>query len=150
MTRVSKLVATTLIIALFSTSPAEALFGSECKKPKATYAQYLSSSKALEVKERDAKKKFDVQKDADFKRCLKNPSTFLTEKGLSKKSYPRTSVGCEFWKFSSPGYPLSIFSGGKSAYEEYKNAMLIVTNYKKCFDPSVYIEAVKWLKANPK
>jgi hypothetical protein len=142
--------ATSLILVLVAASPAEALFGSECKKPKSTYAQYLSSSKTLEVKERKAKNKVDAQTAADFKRCLKNPKTFLREKGLDKKPYSSGSLGCEFWKLSYGGYPLSIYSGGKSAYEEYKNAMLIVTSYKKCFDPSVYIEAVKWLKANPK
>jgi len=145
-----RLIATILVLLLFSVSPAQALFGSECRKPKSTNAQYLSSSKSLEVKEREAKKKVDAQTAADFKRCLKNPKTFLSEKGLNKEPYTRNSLGCEWWKVSYGGYPLSIYSGGKSAYEEYKNAMLIVTSYKKCFDPSVYIEAVKWLKANPK
>ena len=150
MNRLLRLIAIILVLILFSVSPAQALFGSECKKPKSTYAQYLSSSKSLEIKERNAENKFDAQKDADFKRCLKNPKTFLTEKGLNVKSFPRTAFGCESWKWSQPGYPLSIYSGGKWAYDEYKNAMLIVTSYKKCFDPTVYIEAVKWLKANPK
>jgi hypothetical protein len=149
MKQLMRLIATTLVLILFSVSPAQALFGSECKKPKSTYQQYLLSSKNLEVKEREAKKKVDIQTAAEFKRCLKNPKTFLREKGLNKKPYSKNSLGCEFWKISYGGYPLSIYSGGKSAYEEYKNAMLIVTSYKKCFDPSVYIEAVKWLKANP-
>ena len=142
--------ATNLILILFSVSPAQALFGSECKKPKSTYAQYLSSSKSLDIKERAAKNKVDAQTAAEFKRCLKNPKTFLREKGLDKEPYSQGSLGCEFWKISYGGYPLSIYSGGKSAYEEFKNAMLIVSSYKKCFEPSVYIEAVKWLKANPK
>lgn len=150
MRQLLRLISTILVLIIVSVSPAEALFGSECKKPKSTYEQYLSSSKSREIKEREAKKKFDVQRDADFKRCLNNPKAFLTEKGLDKRAYPRTSIGCEFWKMSYGGYPISIYSGGKSAYDEYKNAMLIVTSYKKCFDPSVYIEAVKWLKANPK
>ena len=145
-----RLIATIVVAVIVSISPAEALFGSDCKKPKSTYGQYLSSSKSLEIKERIAENKFDSQKDADFKLCLKNPKTFLSKKGLNSKSYPRTALGCETWKWSQPGYPLSIYSGGKWASEEYKNAMLVVTSYKKCFDPSVYIEAVKWLKANPK
>ena len=149
MKRLLRLIAVSLVLILLSVSPAQALFGSECKKPKSTYQQYLLSSKNLEVKEREAKKKVDIQTAAEFKRCLKNPKTFLREKGLNKKPYSKNSLGCEFWKISYGGYPLSIYSGGKSAYEEYKNAMLIVTSYKKCFDPSVYIEAVKWLKANP-
>ena len=150
MNRLLRLIAIILVLILFSASPAQALFGSECKKPKSTYQQYLSSSKTLEVKEREAKKKVDAQTAADFKRCIKNPKTFLREKGLDKEPYSRNSLGCEFWKISYGGYQLSIYSGGKSAYEEYKNAMLVVTSYKKCFDPSVYIEAVKWLKVNPK
>lgn len=150
MTRVLRLASITLILTLISVSPAQALFGSECKKPKSTYEQYLSSSKALEIKERAAKSKVDAQTAAEFKRCLKNPKIFLREKGLNKKPYSQGSLGCEFWKISYGGYPLSIYSGGKSAYEEFKNAMLIVTSYKKCFEPSVYIEAIKWLKANPK
>ena len=150
MKRLLRLTATTIVVILVSISPADALFGSECKKPKSTYAQYLSSSKTLEIKEREAKKKVDAQTGAEFKRCLKNPKTFLREKGLDKNPYPRGSLGCESWKLNFGGYPVSIFSGGKSAYEEYKNAMLVVTSYKKCFDPTVYIEAVKWLKANPK
>jgi hypothetical protein len=80
MTRLLRLVSITLILTLISVSPAQALFGSECKKPKSTYEQYLSSPKALEIKERAAKSKVDAQTAAEFKRCLKNPKTFLRKK----------------------------------------------------------------------
>ena len=145
-----RLMTTSLILVLVAASPAEALFGSECKKPKATYAQYLSSSKKLQIKEAGAQAAARTKADSDFFRCTLNPKAFLLEKNLKDtKTFPRNREGCSMWKiFYGGGVPY--YAGAKTAVEEYKNAMLIVTSYKKCFDPSVYIEAVKWLKANPK
>ena len=150
MRRLLRFIATTVVLILVSVSPAEALFGSECKKPKATYAQYLSSSKALQVKEAKDKANANAQTNLEFSRCLKNPKAFLIEQKLNdRQMFPRNKDGCSMWKiFYGGGVPY--FQGQKTSYEEYKNAMLIVTSYKKCFEPSVYIEAVKWLKANPK
>ncbi len=150
MKRLLRLVATTIVVILVSINPAEALFGSECKKPKSTYSQYLSSSKALQIKEANDKANANARTNAEFNRCLKNPKVFLGEKKLNDRQfYPRTKDGCSMWKIFYGG-SVTFFEGQKTSYEEYKNAMLVVTSYKKCFDPSVYIEAVKWLKANPK
>ena len=150
MKRLLRLIATTSVVILVSISPAEALFGSECKKPKATYAQYLSSSRALQVKEAKAQSDANKKTDLEYFRCTQNPKVFLLEKKLDdKKLFPRNKAGCDMWKiFFRGGVPF--VQGAKTAVEDYKNAMLIVTSYKKCFDPSVYIEAVKWLKTNPK
>ena len=150
MKRLLRLLATAIVVILVSISPAEALFGSECKKPKSTYAQYLSSSRALQVKEAKAKSVANKKTDLEYVRCTKNPKAFMLEKKLDDKTlFPRNLDGCGMWKiFFRVGVPY--VQGAKTALEEYKNAMLIVTSYKKCFDPSVYIEAIKWLKANPK
>jgi hypothetical protein len=137
-----RLTATTIVLILVSISPAEALFGSECKKPKATYAQYLSSSKSLQIQEANTQARAREQKEQEYRRCLKNRKAFFLEKKISDKT-----LSCELWKLL---YDVPIAPRAKTAFEEYKNAMLIVTSYKKCFDPSVYIEAVKWLKANPR
>lgn len=137
-----RLIATTMVVSLVTVSPAEALFGSECRKPKSTYAQYLSSSKSLQTQEANIQARAREQKEEEYRRCLKNRKAFLIEKSITDKK-----LSCELWKLL---YDVPIAPRAKTAYEEYKNAMLIVTNYKKCFDPSVYIEAVKWLNANPK
>lgn len=149
MKRLLRLIATIIVLILFSVSPAQALFGSDCKKPKAQYVKYLSSSKALKIRETIAKNRAIAQADSLYKVCLKNPKLFLDERGLGVLWYPRNREGCATWKrVDSVNVP---FVEGKiTSYEEYKNAMLIVTNYKKCFDPSVYIQSVKWLKANPR
>jgi hypothetical protein len=138
MKQVLRLVAITLVATLFSVSPAEALFGSECKKPKAAYAQYLSVSKSLQKQEARA---IEIEAQ-EYLRCLKNPKAFFLEKRITDKK-----PSCELWRLLDR---VPITPREKTAFKEYKNAMLIVTSYKKCFDPSVYIEAAQWLKANPK
>jgi len=139
MKQVLRLVAITVAVTLFSVSPAEALFGSECKKPKAAYAQYLSVSKSLQKQEARA---IEIEAQ-EYLRCLKNPKEFSLGKKITDKEF-----NCSFWKLGLYDVPISL--GSKTAFKEYKKAMLIVTSYKKCFGPSVYIEAAQWLKANPK
>jgi hypothetical protein len=142
MKRSLRLIAATIVVILVSISPAEALFGSECRKPKSTYAQYLSSSKSLQTQEANIQVKARELKEQEYLRCKKNRKAFFTEKMITDKT-----LSCELWKIL---YDVPVTPRAKTAYEEYKNAMLIVTSYKKCFDPSVYVEAVKWLKANPR
>jgi hypothetical protein len=138
MKQVLRLVAITLVATLFSVSPAEALFGSECKKPKAAYAQYLSVSKSLQKQEARA---IEIEAQ-EYLRCLKNPKAFFLKKRITDKNY-----SCGTWRLLDR---IPVTPREKTSLKEYKNAMLIVTSYKKCFDPSVYIEAAQWLKANPK
>ena len=147
MKRLLRLKAATIVVILVSISPAEALFGSECKKPKSTHSQYLTEYRKQLGAEKTAEIKFVSQRKRDYQQCLKNPKAFLLSRNL--KALSQDKAGCGLWEIfyaraESPQVT------GRSSVEAYTDAMLIVTSYKKCFDPSVYIEAVKWLKANPK
>jgi hypothetical protein len=145
MKRSFRLIATTIVVILVSISPAEALFGSECKKPKGTYLIFLNEYKKQLSAERVAASKFRSNQNRDYQQCLTNPKAFLASRNLNTVS--QDEAGCGLWKMFYAGSP-TIF--GRSSVTAYKDAMLIVTSYKKCFDPSLYIEAVKWLKANPR
>ena len=147
MKRLLRLIATILVLILFSVSPAQALFGSECKKPKSTYENYLSEYKKHLSAEKIAESKFVSQREIKYQKCLKNPKTFLQERQLNALSL--NEQGCNRWYafYASAESPKVM---GRSSVDAYADAMLVVTNYKKCFDPSVYIQAVKWLKANSK
>ena len=144
MKRLLRLIAVSLTLILFSVSPAQALFGSECKKPKSTYSQYLNEYRRQLSAEKTAESRFLSNRDRDFKQCLSNPKVFFESRGSNRG---QDAVGCDVWRVFDAKRPTIV---GRSAVKAYKDAMLIVTSYKKCFDPSVYIEAVKWLKANPK
>ena len=147
MKRLLRLMATILVLILFSVSPAQALFGSECKKPKSTHKNYLSEYRKQLSAEKIAEGKFVSQREVEYQRCLKNPKTFFQVRQLN--SLTLNEGGCNRWyTFYARAESPKVM--GRSSSEAYADAMLIVTSYKKCFDPSVYIQAVKWLKANPR
>jgi hypothetical protein len=147
MKRLLGLIATAIVVILVSISPAEALFGSECKKPKSTHSQYLIEYRKQLSAEKTAEIKFISQRKRDYQQCLMNPKAFLLSRNL--KAVSRDKAGCGLWEmFYARAESPKIM--GRSSAVAYADAMLIVSSYKKCFDPSVYIEAVKWLKANPK
>jgi hypothetical protein len=147
MKQLLRLIATALVLILFSVSPAQALFGSECKKPKSTYSKYLTEHRKKVSAEKTAETKFVSQRERNYQECLKYPKAFLQSRNWKELSQDK--AGCGLWKmfYARAESPQTM---GRSSVEAYADAMLIVTSYKKCFDPSVYIEAVKWLKANPK
>ena len=147
MKRLLRMISTILVLILFSFSPAQALFGSECKKPKSTYEKYLSEYKKQVSAEKIAEGRFLSRREVEYQRCLKNPKTFLQARHLN--ALAQNEGGCNRWyTFYARAESPKVM--GRSSAEAYADAMLIVTNYKKCFDPSVYIQAVKWLKANPR
>jgi len=134
-----------LIVVIASTDSSAAFFNSECKKPKATYESYLNEYKKQLSAEKLASSQFNSQRDRDFVQCLKNPKLFIEARNL--KALRKDKIGCEYWKMFYADYPTI---QGRSSQAAKKDAMLIVKNYKKCFDPSVYINALKWLEQNGK
>lgn len=143
MRRFIKLSSLIFCYLLFTAGPSSALFGSECKKPKASYEKYLQSAYTQKAKEDKAKAAAEAKIKRDFAECEKNPKAFLNSRDIDR-SYPRVKASCVWFKLGlETNYPSQ-----KMSYEEYKNAMLVVSNYKKCFDPEVYINAKKWLQSN--
>ena len=93
--RTQRLVAITFALILVSVSPAEALFGSECKKPKSTYSKYLTSSKTLKIKEVAAQAAARSKEESEYFRCTLNPKAFLQEKTLKDtNTFTRNKDGC--------------------------------------------------------
>jgi hypothetical protein len=147
MKRILRLTAATIVVILVSISPAEALFGSECKKPKSTHSRYLTEYRKQLGAEKTTEIKFVSQRKRDYQQCLKNPKAFLLLRNL--KALSQDKAGCGLWEmfYAHTESPKIM---GRSSVSAYADAMLIVKSYQKCFEPSVYIEAVKWLKANQK
>jgi hypothetical protein len=138
-----KLMFAIFLFLFVATEPSFALFNNECKKPKATHQNYLNEYKRQMSAEKLASSKFEAQRNRDTQLCMQNPKKFLEARNLN--SLRQDSVGCEYWKIFYAGGPTI---SGRKSIEAYKDAMLIVKNYKKCFDPSIYINALKWLEKN--
>jgi hypothetical protein len=145
MKNLAKLVFVVFFFLFASTQPSFALFNNECKKPKSTYQNYLNEYTKQLSAERAAASKFESQRNRDFQQCLTNPRVFLVSRNLN--AVRKDKIGCEYWKAFYAGSP-TIF--GRSSITAYKDAMLIVKSYQKCFDPSVYINALKWLEMQGK
>jgi hypothetical protein len=126
--------------------PSSALFGSECKKPKTTYSKYLKEYNKQLKAEKSLLARYQARKESEYKECLKNPKQYLASIGLNWG--PKGKSGCLYLKSVQIGESESI--SGRKSVEAYRDAMLIIKNYKNCFKPSQYINATQWLKNNNK
>jgi|GEM_PF-4574987 hypothetical protein len=144
--RFIKLASLVLCYLFFTAGPSSALFGSECKKPKATYQKYQQEYSRQLKAEKISLARYEAKRESEYRECLKNPKAFLTarEFNLGKKD----KDGCYLFKALGVGfsYPVS----GRKSVDAYRDSMLIIKSYKNCFEPSQYINATQWLKNNNK
>ena len=138
---------------LLFTPSATAFFGNDCKKPKASYERYLEAAQRLKASEDKAKRLVDERYrmlKTEYEICNISPKKFFREKRLDPKQYGKKNIRCFFWFESLRGTTLRLSQAPQpiSSYDQYKNAMLVIKSYKKCFDPENYIAALEWLRKN--
>jgi hypothetical protein len=131
-----------LLFAIISTSPASALFGSECKNPKGTYSEQITKAKKFKAlayaisSEEKAAYYLRLRRlsEESLKTCLKNKRLTATEcKAMSEMAV------------TSPRYRLFNQEDMAQANQAYDTAYRIVLNNKKCFDSIIVVEAQRWL-----
>ncbi len=131
------------VIALISSSPANAFFGNECKKPKASYEQQLASAKKLK---KDAYNFTPQEKATYYLETRKKAEKSISE-CLKKKLLTRTE--CKAVYNLLDRYP---GDAGLVHYDilaksdiAFNTAYRIVLNNQKCFDPVLVVEAQRAL-----
>ena len=129
-----------LTITLATAQPVNALFGSECKKPKVSYENYQSqarmySAQAAKYKINNAEKlkKDTVACNADFKSFAyaRNKSNVIKKK-----------TDCK-WLPLLDEYLYS--QGTVESKNATKDSYQVVLNNQKCFSPELVIEAQRKL-----
>ncbi len=138
MIKVPRLIAIGLLFTIISSSPATALFGLECRKPKATFNDQFAQSKKLKKAAYDfttaEKAAFYLQqrkkKKIDFSNCLKN------------KMFTR--LNCEAFANLPPESGLVRSDILLKSQKALDTAYRIVLNNQKCFDPIVVVEAQRF------
>ena len=123
--------------------PANALFGSECKKPQSSYENYLKQSKKLEVKisKDSAAKSYELTKvlnlcKADFKAFTSNLTK--DEKQLMKSKKDCSAISPLFDKYR-------ILVDWPKWQQTINDSYQVVLNNQKCFSPELVIEAQRKL-----
>jgi hypothetical protein len=136
--RVSRAIVVGLLISVASSSPASALFGSECKKPKSSFSEQLALSKKLQKGAYDftpqEKATFYLEQRKKKKRDLSN----CLERNLL------TTEECNAITNLPPESGLvrtEILAQSRKALD---TAYRIVLNNQKCFDPIIVVEAQRF------
>lgn len=138
----SRFVAIGMILSIISASPANALFGSECKKPKTSYFQQHNQAQELKraayaVTPQDKASHYLREKkraEAGLKICSQN--NMFTEKECNA-----------FYELAIKTSKMPLFYQEKmsQANIRFNTAYRIVLNNQKCFDPIVVVEAQRFL-----
>ena len=138
-----KVISLALGFAVVFCQPANALFGSECKKSKASYENYQSQAQkfALQANESKAANKEKLRKDIAF--CQSDFKSFISTRDKYQKQLIKTKKSCGTMAL----FDEYLFTPG---YGEYalatKNSNQVVVNNQKCFSPELVIEAQRALK----
>lgn len=154
-----KLLTLVLVFLISSQNPAEALFGSECKKPKSTVAslekQINSSQKSLNSANSKQSRIWrtvvltDAMRKERYKSCMA-PSTgiqFGEEicRGMLAP-YPKTVQECSVSNSECSEVANLIYSL-TTKIEKIKNDQAqVIVNNQKCFDPLVVVRAQEEVK----
>lgn len=139
--KISKLIAVGLLFAMISSSPASALFGSECRKSKDAYSKEIYNAKKLKkaayaVTPQEKAAHYLRQREqakASLKTCLENRNTMKD---------------CKLWSeisMSPSKMPLFYQEKMAQANARFNTAYRIVLNNQKCFDPIIVVDAQRFL-----
>jgi len=136
--KISRLITIGLLFAMISSSPASALFGSECRKPKSSNNEQMALSKKLN---KDAYSFSPREKSAFYlyqrKMKERNLNTCLEGKSLTREE-------CKAFINLPPDGGLvhtDILAKSRNALD---TAHRIVINNKKCFDPLIVVDAQRF------
>ena len=136
-----KIISLTLGFVVVFCQPANAFFGSECKKPKASYENYRKEFANLQPQ-------IVTQKTANKERLVKAIASCKAD----YKSYAFANKRTEVITSKSKCGMLPLFDEFLSvpaefaAYLANKNSYQVILNNQKCFSPELVIEAQRALK----
>ena len=111
--KIPRLIAVGLLFAMISSSPASALFGSECRKPKSSFKEQLALSKKL-----------------------KKEGYYISPKDQAAYELERKNT-----KLLLPPEPPWDYGKLRKSEKAFDTAYRIVLNNPKCFDPVIVVEA---------
>jgi hypothetical protein len=132
-----------LILHIIFAQSASALFGSECKKPKASYTQEMKNYEKFKkmaytfsaADKATYEKQQSISREKDYQNCLKQKLLTSSEckamKGLSAQLNNSS-------RLVRPEYEKSMSLSLDTAYR-------IVLNNQKCFDPTLVVKAQRAL-----
>ena len=123
--------------------PANALFGSECKKPKASYENYQSKAQKFMVQANESKAANKARLNKDLASCRSDFKAFISTRDKFEKSLIKSKNNCGIMAIFdeyifTPGYAESSIAT--------KNSYQVILNNQKCFSPELVIEAQRALK----
>ena len=123
--------------------PANALFGSECKKPKASYENYQNQAQKFmsQANKSQSANKEKLKKDLAF--CKSDFKSFIATRDKFEKQLIKSKKNCGIMAIFdeyifTPGYAESSIAT--------KNSYQVILNNQKCFSPELVIEAQRALK----
>lgn len=135
-----KIISLTLGFVVVFCQPANAFFGSECKKPKASYENYRKDFANLQPQ-------IVTQKTANKERLAKAIASCRAD----FKSYALATKRTEVITSKSKCEMMPLFNEFLSvpaefaAYLANKNSYQVILNNQKCFSPELVIEAQRAL-----
>jgi hypothetical protein len=130
-----------LVFTVVFAAPANAIFGNECKKPKASYEQQLALAKKLN---KEAYQFTAQEKAANYteqrKKYQKNLDQCIKQKSLTRTECK--AVSDLFDKYPGDLVHYDILAKSETAFN---TAYRIVLNNQKCFDPVLVVKAQRAL-----
>jgi hypothetical protein len=122
--------------------PANALFNSECKKPKASYEKYQRQIKkfSLQANQEAAINKTRLNKDIAF--CTSDYKSFISTRDKYVKQLIKSKNNCSAIALFDE---YRITPGAAYSYRATKDSYQVVLNNQKCFSPELVIEAQRKL-----
>lgn len=132
-----------LAISIATAQPVNSLFGSECKKPKASYENYLKQIKKLEVKvsKDNAAKSYELRKVLNL--CKTDFKAFTSALTKSEKQLIKSKKDC--FEASPLFDKYRILKDWPQWRQTIKDSYQVILNNQKCFSPELVIEAQRKL-----
>ena len=154
-----KLLILVLVFLISSQNPAEALFGSECKKPKSTVSslgkQINSSQKSLNSANSRQSKIWrtivltDAMRKERYKSCMAPSGGIELGEEICKgmlAPYPKTVEECSVSNSICTQVANQIYSLTTKIEQLKNNQAQVIVNNQKCFDPLDIVRAQEEVK----
>lgn len=154
-----KLITLVLVFLISSQNSAEALFGSECKKPKSTVAslemQINSSQKSLNSAYSKQSRIWrtvvltDAMRKERYKSCMSPSGGIELGEEICRgmlAPYPKTVEECSVSNSICTQVANRIFSLTTRIEQLKNNQAQVIVNNQKCFDPLVVVRAQEEVK----
>jgi hypothetical protein len=154
-----KLLTLVLIFLISSQNSAEALFGSECKKPKSTVASLIKQIDSSQKKLNSAYGKqsriwktvvlTDAMRKERYKSCIAPSGGIELGEEICRgmlAPYPKTVEECSVSNSICTQVANQIYSLTTKIEKLKNNQAQVIVNNQKCFDPLVVVQAQEEVK----